>query len=50
LGITYPEDKAYEKILERVKLSSLLVKDDGTPAEILEPIKKSSESRKINFA
>jgi hypothetical protein len=48
LGITYPEDKAYEKILERVKLSFVLVKDDGTPAEILEPIKTPSESRKIS--
>jgi hypothetical protein len=46
LSITYPEDKGYEKILEQVK--SLLVKQDGTPAEILEPIKTPSESRKIS--
>jgi len=41
LSITYPEKMDPEKILERIEL--WLVKDDGTPAEILDEIKVPDE-------
>jgi len=44
LGIIYPEETDYQDFLERIK--PFLVRADGTPAEIVDTIKESSQKKK----